>query len=183
MYDSRLELLEDPDKVLENGYNMFLAAFWFYMTPHWPQPSMHDIMTGYYVPNAAETAKNITAGFGATTNIINGEQECGTTDEEALGKMQNRIDAYKKYLEDFGLPAEGESTLTCVNQPKGIFPDDGSYGTPMYAFFEYDDAEVNNRCKVVSYPTKYSIYTFDDYKRCICDEIGDGAIDCAQEGK
>jgi len=177
-YDSRLVLLEDPDKVLESGYNMFFAAFWFYMTPHWPAPSIHDIVTGYYEPNERETNLNITAGFGATTNIINGEQECGKSSEDTRG--QHRIDAYKKYLEDFGLPAEDESTLTCGKQPAGKFPEDGSYGTPMYAYFEYDEESVDNVCAVVSYQTGYSIHTHDDYKRCICDNIGDGEIDCAQ---
>jgi len=37
---------------------------------------MHDIVTGYFKPNTADTAAGITATFGATTNIINGAFEC-----------------------------------------------------------------------------------------------------------
>lgn len=140
---------------------------------------MHDIVTGYYVPNAAETAVNIVAGFGATTNIINGEQECGQGDEDARG--QNRIDAYKAWLTYFELPEE-TTGLTCGDQPAGIFPDKGSYGEGMYAYFEYNEdlADGDYACTAVDYQTQYSIYTFDDYKRCICDNIGSGAADCAQ---
>jgi len=140
---------------------------------------MHDIVTGYYVPNDEETKVNITAGFGATTNIINGEQECGQTDEDARG--QNRINAYKAYLEYFGLPEE-TTGLTCGSQPAGKFPENGSYGYGMYAYFEYneDAADGDYVCTAVDYQTEYSIYTYDDYKRCICKHIGNGKADCGQ---
>lgn len=53
------------------------AGIWFYMTPQAPKPSMHDVMTGFYVPNSADIAANFTASFGTTINIINGGFECG----------------------------------------------------------------------------------------------------------
>jgi len=71
-YDSRMYLLEDPDYILSDDYLMYFSAFWFYMTPHWPAPSIHDIVAGYYVPNAADSNAGIVSGFGATINIVNG---------------------------------------------------------------------------------------------------------------
>ena len=50
---------------------------WFYMTPQVPKPSIHDVVTGYFIPNAYEESINIDGGFGTTTNIINGGLECG----------------------------------------------------------------------------------------------------------
>jgi hypothetical protein len=38
---------------------------------------MHDVMTGFFVPNAIDLSKNIKASFGTTINIINGGLECG----------------------------------------------------------------------------------------------------------
>jgi len=48
------------------------AALWFYMNPQDPKPSMHDVITGYFVPTAADKAVNLGADFGTTTNILNG---------------------------------------------------------------------------------------------------------------
>ena len=47
------------------------------MTPQSPKPSIHDVATGFMVPTAADDAAGFGAGFGVTTNIINGGQECG----------------------------------------------------------------------------------------------------------
>ena len=70
-------MLENPDLVHEDGFLTFAAGIWFYMTPQDPKPSMHDIMTGFYMPNEIDLTSNFTAGFGATINVINGGLECG----------------------------------------------------------------------------------------------------------
>lgn len=36
------------------------------------------------------------------------------------------------------------------------------------------------QCNPVKWQTPYSIYTRDDYKRCICDHFGEGEADCPQ---
>jgi hypothetical protein len=76
-YDGRMHLLENPHLVAEDGYTVFSSALWFYMTPQAPKPSMHDIVTGHFQPNDADTAAGISGGFGSTINVINGGGECG----------------------------------------------------------------------------------------------------------
>ena len=38
---------------------------------------MHDVMTGFFEPNAKDLAANLGANFGTSTNVINGGVECG----------------------------------------------------------------------------------------------------------
>ena len=71
-YNSKLYLLENPDLVHEDGALAMMAGIWFYMTPQDPKPSMHDVMSGFFVPTAADLAGNFGATFGTTTNVING---------------------------------------------------------------------------------------------------------------
>jgi hypothetical protein len=70
-------LLNKPERVANEGWLAIASALWFYMTPQTPKPSMHDIITGFWVPNAADTSAGFKSGFGATINVINGVQECG----------------------------------------------------------------------------------------------------------
>jgi len=72
-----MTLLENPDQVHTDGFTVFSSALWFYMTPQSPKPSMHDVVTKYFVPNDADIAAKIKGTFGTTTNIINGGDECG----------------------------------------------------------------------------------------------------------
>ena len=44
-------LLNDPDLMANDGYVAFVSALWYYMTPDNPKPSMHDVMTGFFIPN------------------------------------------------------------------------------------------------------------------------------------
>ena len=71
-------LLRNPDLLHEDGSLAMASGIWFYMTPQDPKPSMHDVMTGFFVPNAVDQAANIGATFGTTTNIINGALECNS---------------------------------------------------------------------------------------------------------
>jgi len=79
---------------------------------------MHDVMTGFYEPNAIDQSKNLGATFGTTTNIINGGIECGQNPENS--KSRSRGEYYSKWLEFFGMPAE--EGLGCGDQPYGDFP-------------------------------------------------------------
>lgn len=76
-YDSKMYFLENPQLIAEDGSLAMSAGIWFYMTPQDPKPSMHDVMTGFFVPNDVDKQNNIGADFATTTNIINGGLECG----------------------------------------------------------------------------------------------------------
>ena len=112
IYDSKMTLLEKPDKVQDNPFVVFSSALWFYMTPQSPKPSIHDVTTGFMIPTDADTMAGIGANFGATINIINGGIECGRSTDQA----KNRIKYYKAFLDYFKLPEEEESSLSCAEQ-------------------------------------------------------------------
>ena len=44
-------------------------------------------------------------------------------------------------------------------------------------FFD-TDWTGGKKCKFVSWQTQYSSVARDDYKRCVCETLGDGASDC-----
>jgi len=105
-----LYLLENPELVHQDGYLAMAAGIWFYLTPQDPKPSMHDVMTGFFVPNSADDRANVGATFGTTINIINGGYECGNGSSKAV----SRGTYYTKWLEFFGMPAEPEG-IGCQN--------------------------------------------------------------------
>lgn len=164
-FDSHMHLLNNPEDVLSDSFKTFTAAFWFYMTPQTPKPSMHDVASGNFMPTSVDTNAGITNGFGVTTNIINGVQECGGGSEN--WKSQYRIDTYVKLLEYFNLPTEAAETMTCGGQSSS-FPNSGGYGN-AYSYFEYQSGD---KCSIVWWMTPYHVSTMDDYKRCVCNALG-----------
>ena len=65
-YDRSEELLSYPNRVSEDGYFGFASALWKFMVPKKSEPSAHNVMTGFYVPNGADLQAGHTAGFGTT---------------------------------------------------------------------------------------------------------------------
>lgn len=169
-----MHFLTHPELVAQDGYTAFAAGIWFYMTPQSPKPSMHDVVTGFYVPNAVDEAAGIKGGFGSTINIINGGIECGGGSN---AKAENRGLAYLEFLDEFDLDPEGD--LSCANE--GSFPFGGTGDADGY--FQ-NGRDVNNpgECELVSWQTGYSMYARDDYKRCVCETWGTGEADCPQVG-
>lgn len=86
---------------------------------------MHDVITGFYEPNATDLAANFTRSFGTTINVINGGIECG----RYVDKAASRGEYYSKWLEFFDMPAEGD--LGCANQASS-FPFGGASDVPGY---------------------------------------------------
>ena len=88
---------------------------------------MHDVMTGYYEPNATDTTNGMTASFATTINILNGGLECGN----GLGyeKVVKRGEYFLEWLNFFGLP--DESDLDCGLQPNS-FPAGGSADVTLF---------------------------------------------------
>lgn len=171
-YRSFMYLLEDPDLVHTDAFTVFASALWFYMTPQSPKPSIHDVATGYMEPTSADISVGIAGGFGTTTNIINGGYECGQGGSETA-ESENRIEYYLDFLDYFELPADYEASMGCAGE--GSFAVDG-FGH-VAAYFD-EDWSGAIKCRPVTWQTAYSIYTRDDYKRCVCDTKANGEVDC-----
>jgi len=65
-FDRSAELLNNPNNVSDDGYVGFASALWKHMVPRKAEPSMHNVMSGFYVPNAADLQAGHSAGFGTT---------------------------------------------------------------------------------------------------------------------
>lgn len=89
-------LLNNPEKVIQDGIIAFQTGIWFWMAQQYPKQSCHDVMIpGKWTPTAAQLAVNLKPGFGATVNIINGGIECSSGTENA--KVLSRIGHYQRY--------------------------------------------------------------------------------------
>jgi len=114
MTGSKTTYLNNPEKLATDGSVSMLSAFYFYMTPKGPKPSMHEVAAGFYTPNDNDSAK----GFGSTINIINGEKECRSTSSEANKKKAiNRKDMLLLWLTKFGIGSNswGSTNTSCAN--------------------------------------------------------------------
>ena len=67
-----LDLLADPDKLIEDPVVAFASALHFWMEPRGSVPSCHSVMVGEWAPSSEDTAKGRVPGFGLTINVING---------------------------------------------------------------------------------------------------------------
>ncbi|CAL4908084.1 unnamed protein product [Urochloa decumbens] len=96
-----VDLLNNPDLVATDAVVSFKTALWFWMTARDNKPSCHDVITGRWVPSAADRAAGRgTPGYGVVTNIINGGIECG---HGADPRVADRIGFYKRYCDTFGI--------------------------------------------------------------------------------
>ncbi|KAH9326688.1 hypothetical protein KI387_006866, partial [Taxus chinensis] len=108
--------LHDPDIVARNATLSFETAIWFWMTAQSPKPSSHEVMIGTWNPSWNDEAAGRKAGYGLTTNIINGGLECGYGEND---KVKSRLGFYQRYCNILGV-SEG-TNLDCYNQrPYGL---------------------------------------------------------------
>ncbi len=120
LYGDKQVLLDQPEKVIEDGALAFQTAIWFWMTPQYPKPSAHDSMVGNWQPTQDQQNAGLIPGFGSTVNIINGGIECngGTENTKVLG----RIGHYERFtdLAGIGMALDGSDNvmeLGCANMP------------------------------------------------------------------
>lgn len=130
---------ENPSLLLDDAFIdfSFMSAFWFYMTPISQKPSMHQVVTGLWEPNAKDEAAGITPGFGATIDIINGAIDCG---KPASDEVQNRMNFYQggvaqnEYtdgtLAAFGLTPKADEKVGCESMQ--AYPLGGTATYPLY---------------------------------------------------
>ena len=57
------QFLAYPEDLAEDGVISFASAFWRYMTPIWPKPSVHDAIIGRFDANKFDEAEGIFEGM------------------------------------------------------------------------------------------------------------------------
>ncbi len=111
-YGSKDTLLEHPEYLSKITLLSFASALWFWMTPQFPKPSCHDIMTGRWTPTADDIQKGRLPGFGATVNVINGGVECGTGADSSKTKYRYQ---YYQYFCNYFHVSPGDN-ISCSSQ-------------------------------------------------------------------
>ena len=111
-FGNKQVLLDDPDRLATDSVLSFASAIWFWMTPQYPKPSCHQVMSGEWTPTADDGVKGRKPGFGATVNVINGGVECGTGKDQQ--KTLNRYQYYR-YFCSYLHVSPGEN-IECTDQ-------------------------------------------------------------------
>ena len=169
VFDDATVLLKQPDRVAQEGWLAISSAIWFYMMPQPPKPSIHDVVTGKWQPNSADLAANIQAGFGATTNIINGAMECGSGSES--NQSQSRMQYYQSFSQALGI--EAGDNIGCASQR--AFPDNSAGAQKIY----WDKAwSGEESCQLVDWQTPFLTFFKEDYARCVTYHFGTSPYAC-----
>ncbi|MCX7749502.1 MAG: dockerin type I domain-containing protein [Clostridia bacterium] len=103
-------LLQEPERVTQDGKLGFMTAMLFWMTPQSPKPSCHDIMVGNWIPTAEEKAKGLTPCFGATIMVINGGLEGNLSESDY--RVGRRAGHYRDITGKMGVDIAGEKVDT-----------------------------------------------------------------------
>ncbi|KAJ4732935.1 Endochitinase [Rhynchospora pubera] len=96
----KADLINNPNLVSSDPVIAFKTAIWFWMTPQSAKPSCHDVMTGKWTPSASDKVAGRLPGYGLTTNIINGGEECNKGE---IASVTDRIGFYKRYCNMLGV--------------------------------------------------------------------------------
>ncbi|XP_062198447.1 chitinase-like protein 1 [Phragmites australis] len=98
------DLLHHPEYLEQNATLAFMSAMWRWMTPmKKKQPSAHDVFVGNWKPTKNDTLNKRLPGFGATMNVLYGDQICGNG---FIDSMNVIISHYQYYLDLMGIGRE-----------------------------------------------------------------------------
>ncbi len=167
MYGDVSVLLNNPEKVADTWLNLASAVF-FFIYPASPKPSMLHVVDGSWQPNEYDESLGISAGFGATTNVINGGIECGHGYEKP--QSVNRIDYYRNHASALNVPISDEESLGCKDQKR--FNTNGSGALNIYwdqdwGYYQDMPEGKSFACKLVGYQTAFSALATGDYHECV----------------
>lgn len=168
MFGTVTTLLNNPEMVADTWLNLASAVF-FFTYPQPPKPSMLHVIDGTWQPNARDLQQGLSAGFGATTHIINGGIECGSGSEKP--QSLNRMEYYQAHAQYLGVPVESGEVLGC----KEMKPFDSQGAGAMLIYWEQDWSYIAGNpnggksyaCKLVGYQTRYSAFKPGDYANCL----------------
>jgi len=54
MFGDKMILLKDPDRLATDGWLAAASGIYFYMAARSPKPSIHDVVTRFWRPNAID---------------------------------------------------------------------------------------------------------------------------------
>jgi hypothetical protein len=155
LYNNESTLLNSPEIVSENWFIGLASAIWYYMIPQNERPSLHDIVVGYWKPNATEMRNGLEQWFWATINAINHDL-CGQ--EEETTEAQTRINFFSEFAN--ALQVNMGSSYSC--KKAGYF-EKSNY--PVVRYYWEKDSKYSS-CKLVSYVTDYSFFWWNTFEKC-----------------
>jgi len=121
-------LLEQPE-LLTESWLLFSSALWLFMTPRPPMPSMFQVVTEEWKPNAKDTEANLGNTFGTTIMVISGEKECGASAIFSSHATTRGIH-YTGFAEKLSVTTPTSAELSCAN--KDPFPANGAAAKATY---------------------------------------------------
>ena len=187
LFDAKSYLLDAPEELLTDFKMSITSAFWLYMTPQFPRPSAHDVMTDLFNPNGVDTNNNALSSFGTTIAIMAQDRKPSDQNAQTEVCLQGggetaeatlRGELFNGYLDLFELLPDDE-IISCADI---LLDFNGSGNVAQYWIRDFYNTNQPNRCKLVKNEvTAFTIYNPEDYKRCVCDaafESGDPATEC-----
>ena len=109
LYGDSSILLNDPDRLEQDGVLGFMTGIWFWMTPQPPKPSCHQVITGTWAPKEGAANASYNGNFGLTIVIIN--NEAGQS-ENGSGAVARRSRYYRIFAGRMGADISGEHVDT-----------------------------------------------------------------------
>ena len=158
------DYLADPSVLENDGYVSFGFALWMYMTVHHPNPSVHYVVTGQWEPNLIDKNAGANLGFGMTTMILKGSEECGATGNSA--NAARRYDYFLSLVDYFGIPYDTTTGGTCL-QIQSLTEGGSSF---MNLYWDQDtsvDPDAGIECHRVSWITPWSTLVDGAYETCV----------------
>ena len=105
-------LLNNPERVSEEGFLGIMGAIWFWMTPQPPKASCHDIMLNYYQHDSNDQYEKYYHNcFGLTIIVVNGHYENNKGPGE-WPQVDNRVSFYKRFAKMLNANIDGETLYT-----------------------------------------------------------------------
>lgn len=159
LYGDASVLLDQPERVAQPQLRLAVAIY-RYLDTRAPAPSMNQVRSGSWRPNDADAAGGRRRGFGVTTLLANGANECGLgRDTPAAAE---RAAFYRSFAEELGVEV-GDEVLGCAD----MRPFDGKSAGFAPAYWEKSESAGSPSCDLVAHETPFSAVARDQYVACV----------------
>ena len=158
-------LLTEPSPLETDGYISWGSALWMYMTMFSPNPSGHMLVAGLYELNEKDSRSGARYGFGLTTVIYKGKEECGRNSTSTNPAI--RYEYYLKLVEYWSIPIDTSEMGTCG--AISSLTNDRHYKNLFWDYQPAETEEDEDGCTPVNYPTPWSLLTLSGYDDCVAE--------------